>query len=490
MSKTVYSDIDYTSIDYEGLRADMIACIKRRIPEYTDFSENDFGVVMAELFAHGLDVISYYTDRHANEMFLATCKDRKSALKIAQQMSYVPRNATPSKFKQVFEVTPSSTGYLIKKGTKVKTEESDVDPQITYEVEEDYFMPANVEGTEKNADGSYKYLVPIVQGATVTREILGTSDGTANQEFQLGYEPVIVDDLLVEVYTNGQYLAWERVDNFLSSKNSDKHFTVTIDEYDTATIRFGDGVNGQIPNTYENGIVATYRVGGGTFGNVGANKITVLNNNMNGVLSTFNPEEAYEKGTDRESLEELKRNIPASVRTRDRAVTLTDYAYLVEETNKVLSAKAMRTDDLEITVYVVQKEPTMSSGTLLLDDDIKDYIDNLMAEKIMVGTTYVTAPAIVKIVNMVVKYRATATVYDAQVKASIENYLHAKLDLGGMAVGEELIISDLISEMNDRETGIDYLRSVIIDSPSDILKGADFTDKNVIVLGTLSVEVF
>ena len=411
-------------------------------------------------------------------------------------MSYVPKQATPARFYQVFDVTPSETGYLIPKGLKVKTEASTVEPQITYEVEADYFMPANVTGLEKDAQGEYLYRVPIVQGATVTREILGTSDGTAGQEFQLGYEPVVLDTLYLEVYTNGQYIRWNKVDNFLNSTSSDKHFTTSVDEYDVVTVKFGDGVNGQIPNSYENGIVATYRVGGGSFGNVGANKIVVLNTSVKGVNKTFNPYDAYEKGSDRETLEELKRNIPASVRTLDRAVTLSDFEYLTLKTNKVLSCKALRTDDLGVTVYVVPKEPVLSDGSIQLDDELKDFLDDYVKEKTMVGVTCEAVSAKARVVDVKVKYRPTSMVYDTQVQDSIKNIIHALLDLGNKSVGEELIISDLVTELTNASTGVPYLRSVLIEAPNgDILLGDTSTSNTmtadeVIVLGGLTLEVF
>lgn len=496
MSKKVYSEIDYTSIDYEGLRNDMIECIKRRIPDYTDFSESDFGVVMVELFAHGLDVISYYMDRHANEMFLSTCKDRKSALKIASQLDYTPRYATPAQFQMVFEVEASSAGgALIPKGFKVKTIATELEPQVVFEVESDYLIPEGHSGLEKDSGGNYQHLINVVQGATMTREILGTSDGSASQAFQLGYEPVLIDTLVIEVWENGRYVEWTRVDNFLSSKMTDRHFTAQVDEFDAVSVTFSDGVHGMIPYTYENGIVATYRVGGGTFGNVGENRIVIFDSTSIPVRSVFNPYTAKVKGTDRETLEELKRNIPASVRTLNRAVTLQDYTSLALGTNWLLSANTLRTGKLEATVYVVEKNAQISAGKITLSDDTYNYLKGYLQARTMVGCTVIVKPATLKRVDVTVRYRAKNSTYNGRVEQAIRDYIGTKMSLGAMGVGEELILSDMIADMTNVTTGIDYLRSCYISSPADdIIEGntstaSTLTGDEAIVIGTLTVEV-
>ena len=53
----VNSQIDYSTRDYEGFRTDMITGLQKRIPEYTDVSQSDAGIVILELLAHGLDRI-------------------------------------------------------------------------------------------------------------------------------------------------------------------------------------------------------------------------------------------------------------------------------------------------------------------------------------------------------------------------------------------------------------------------------------------------
>ena len=68
MSRTATNGIDYTSKDYESYRADMLKSLQEKMPEYTDLRESDAGVVIIELLAQGLDVLSLYQDILANEV--------------------------------------------------------------------------------------------------------------------------------------------------------------------------------------------------------------------------------------------------------------------------------------------------------------------------------------------------------------------------------------------------------------------------------------
>ena len=95
---------DYLTLDYEGFRQMMIDRLKERLPEYTDFSETDMGIVLIELTAHGLDILSYYKDRQSLECFLPTARERKNVIMHCKTyFGYNLAGATPAIFVQIFE---------------------------------------------------------------------------------------------------------------------------------------------------------------------------------------------------------------------------------------------------------------------------------------------------------------------------------------------------------------------------------------------------
>ena len=125
----VNTDLDYSTRDYEGFRTDLIKGLQQRIPEYTDTSQTDAGIVILELLAHNLDLLSYYNDKTANEVYLDTAKERSNIIMLAKMLGYVFDDGRPSEFKQVFEIIPQDTDFIIPRGYIVKTTESTVEPR-------------------------------------------------------------------------------------------------------------------------------------------------------------------------------------------------------------------------------------------------------------------------------------------------------------------------------------------------------------------------
>ena len=70
--RQVIDRLDYTTRDYEGFRSLMIEKLKELMPEYTDIRQSDAGVVILELNAMCLDILSYYLDVIVDVCFLVT----------------------------------------------------------------------------------------------------------------------------------------------------------------------------------------------------------------------------------------------------------------------------------------------------------------------------------------------------------------------------------------------------------------------------------
>ena len=86
-------------------------------------------------------------------------------------------------------------------------------------------------------------------------------------------------------------------------------------------------------------VTATYRVGVGIAGRVGANSLTTLLDRLQGLTSVTNPLPA-DGGADPETLQTIRQNAPRTVRTFDRAVSLQDIQDLITESGEVAKALA------------------------------------------------------------------------------------------------------------------------------------------------------
>lgn len=470
MSRIPTNGIDYTSKDYESFRNDMIKQLGIKMPEYTDIRQSDAGIVILELLAQGLDIISYYQDVIANEAFLVTEEQRSNALKWCHILGYVPKSSTPSEFKQVFVlISAQNADTVIPAGTVVKTLGSVTEPSVYFETKEDLIIPAGALGDEKDAEGNYLYTTTVIQGITISGELIGSSTGAPDQAFTLGYTPVILDSISVLVDEGSGFNEWNRVDNFVDSGSASKDYLATINENDEAVITFGDGIFGKIPLEHNNGIFCNYRIGGGVAGNVGANKINILDSNIALVAKTFNPDTALVEGQDKETLAEIKRNAPNAHRTKWGALTTKDFSEVIEmnipEVDKVSSyPNEQESRDLDIYVLLKNDSP--------LTEDIKTKILSLFDEneggRKIVGAGNLTLYPAVKVpltiqITLAVKERYTFDSVKAKVTAFIENYFA----VGNRDFDTEFVPASLCADIMNPENAIDGVRYIRIDSPAE-----------------------
>lgn len=125
---------------------------------------------------------------------------------------------------------------------------------------------------------------------------------------------------------------WSPKSDLLSSYSQDRDFVVEMDNEGYAHLRFGDGELGKQPKVGTH-FYATYRVGNGTSGNIGADTIAHIvfrRQTVSGItLKPHNPFPA-KGGTPPEPLSEVKLFAPTTFRKKlQRAITAQDYADIV-----------------------------------------------------------------------------------------------------------------------------------------------------------------
>ena len=476
-------NVDYSTRDYEGFRTDMLDLLVQKIPEYTDLSSSDFGVVLIELLAHGLDILSYYNDKVANEVFLDTAKERENVIMLARRMGYRIQDGTPSRFIQVFEIIPQEEDFIIPRGFKVKATSDKIEPEVVFELDDELVIPANCTGLETDLDGNFMYSVFVSQGETVHSEIVGTSSGTANQKFYLKQSPVIKDSIALEVTeSNGDIEEWTRVDNFLSSSPTDNHFMLDIDGSNRGVITFGNGKSGRIPPKFTDGICATYRIGGGESGNVSPHAIKEMDQKLAGIVRTFNPFVAYEQGIDTEDIESIRAKAPTQFRSTWGAITLNDYADIIRTETYVEDVLSVRGNDpLDVIVYVLPKDyEELSEGDLKL---IKDKLLEIYKVKKALGVDVYVKFATVKRFDV----NLEVTVHDSYNKKSIQTLIEGLLTssyaVGKKKLNEDIHISEIVTELMNIQ-GVKY----VIGNVSNAMQ-VDVADGEVLALGELDVKM-
>lgn len=173
-------------------------------------------------------------------------------------------------------------------------------------------------------------VVHATHGETVT-EVLGSGNGTvANQRFDLKKPPLTYvlaptprgARSALEVRVNR--VKWDEVPSLYPVSSERQCFIVRVDDDGRASVTFGDGEHGaRVPTGMAN-VMATYRSGIGTDGEVEAGTLTLLRSIPLGLRSVSNPLPAG-GAEDPERLELARVNAPLTVLTFERVVSLQDY---------------------------------------------------------------------------------------------------------------------------------------------------------------------
>lgn len=470
----IRQNVDYTTRDYEGFRYDLLMKLKEKIPEYSDFSESDMGVVLIELLAHGLDIISYYNDKVANEIFPETATERESIIKHCRRLGYELKNSTPSRYYQVFKIIPQETTYVIPRGTKLHTKGDDL---VEFELMEDIKIPPQCNGLEKDEHGNYLYKGIVEHGYTVNSDIIGTSNGTAYQDFTLSYAPVITDSLHIYIRDMNGVEEWERVNNFIDSDVTSKQYVMETTDNDFVKISFGSGISGAIPPVYDNGISASYRVGGGIIGNVSLETITEMSSKPSVIVDTMNVEQ-IQIASDKESIEQARIHAPLSLRTMWRAVSLEDYENLLiqEFPEEIYCARAVAEEDrFTISLYVLLK----GIDTLPEANKTK-YLEFLDERKEIGYNLQMYAPSFAT-VNLDIDITTNKAYKNNDVKTIVEGYVRDYFDLGNLQFGETFKLSHIIKNVMNFPGVLDL----------DVRPSGNTTPtkSEILKLGTLNIQV-
>ena len=169
---------------------------------------------------------------------------------------------------------------------------------------------------------------------------------------------------------------WEARRDLLNSRTTDPHFVLETEDDGSARVRFGDDDHGARPDS-GTAFTATYRVGNGVAGNVGADSIAHAITTEGRILSVANPMPAA-GGQAPEDSAQVRRRAPQAFRTQERAVTPADYAEVTERLDGVQRAAAgLRWTGSWHTVFVTVDreggEPVDAAYAATVTDHLERY---------------------------------------------------------------------------------------------------------------------
>lgn len=424
--------IDYVTNDYKGYFEMMKEAIPLLTPEWTDTSDSDQGIIILQLLSYGLHTLGYYQERVMQENILELARTKKGILAGCRYLGYTPSRQTASVV--TLKITKDSdyldTEQIVPTGTKFSTDPSLGNP-IIFETSEPLTIPIGEPYGEVVAS----------QGETTDGQLIGVSNGKSSQIFTIPESDVLEDTLYIYTVENSTLREWSKVDNFLSSGASDRHFTIGLDEENRTTVIFGDGVFGRIPQS-DLQISASYRVGGGAMGNLAPGLISYVYD-TNSVLSFIDEvtnEDWATGGLDYEDLNRAKTLAPKHYRSREQAVTPTDFEDLAELIPGIVRAKCVETFT-STKVYLYCLADGYVAPTEALSKIVKEKLDSN------------------RISNIDLEVRACVI---TPINIEMTIYVHDKFDGQQVAFDVETAVREYF-DIDYFKFGVEFYKSKVID---------------------------
>lgn len=190
-------------------------------------------------------------------------------------------------------------------------------------------------------------VAPATHGASKS-QILGSGDATqAYQRFALNQLPVTYVSAAtpsttastLQVRVNGEL--WTEVPYLYGHSPAERVYVTGVDQNGDRYVEFGDGAqNGARLPTGTNNVIANYRQGLGSAGNVGPSRLSTLLTRPLGLRSAINPL-AASGGGDPQTLDDARASAPIAVRALDRIVSLDDFGDFASASAAVAKAAAV-----------------------------------------------------------------------------------------------------------------------------------------------------
>lgn len=358
MTTIIPRNLDYSSKDQVSLEIRLRSLLSSVFPDWTEQSVANFGNVLYGLMAYVGDTHTFYIDQWARESRISTAQLRRSLVALVKLTSFVPSTASAATADVVLTLPSAvAANVTVPAGTVVRTQ--NITEAVRFQLLSDLTIIAGL------TSGSVT-----VENTRLVTEVL-VSDGRPDQRFRLESTPVVIQTgSPVVSFADGAYT---RVDNFLDSMSSDRHFVLRIDADDRGTLVFGDGVAGAIP-------VGTgsidYKVGGGSVGNVEPGSLTVVDGTIvddNGtrVSLVANNAVAASGGAPRQSNAEIRQQAPRERTLVNRAIARDDFevgAELVPGVSRALAITSQEDAGVAentLDLYVVPTGGGTASSVLL-----------------------------------------------------------------------------------------------------------------------------
>jgi hypothetical protein len=321
--------LNYTNQDFWSLKNRLVQyCRENFDQQFNDFIESSLAIMLIENWAFIGDTLSFKTDQVANEVFIDTVTELDSAFRLAKLVGYQPTPPIAGKSLWSAKInTPQDINLIIPTPLEIDLVNNNIPLTIELFPADQYERPLLDQPIIIQAGNLQNTNIVGLEGQTYTQSFVGT--GEINQVVVLEFAPVLLGS--IRVYVDAQQ--WKQVQFFTESAPLQEYRIEYNSQYQVF-VYFGNNRAGLVPPAGAN-ITVVYRVGGGTIGNIVSNFVNTdilipLEGRAYSVPVNFSNYTRGKYGYDGDTIEDIRRNLPAWTNVQNRAVTGSDYKNLVD----------------------------------------------------------------------------------------------------------------------------------------------------------------
>lgn len=491
--------INFAAADFDSYKKTLIEYVKATFPlDYNNFESSDFGTLLIELMAAVGHIQSNKSDYLANENYLGTATSRDSVKRLLELIGVRMKGPISSAADGQIQVESTAAAATVMVVPEEQRAFTITSPEDGGTLSFTLYRLKN-DGTVDLDRSDTDLVIPATQAAgVVTASDLVIQEGalvvesgvfdSANsiKEVGLGQSPYIEKSAQVFITgaasTEGVYREEDNI--YFASGGSDKIFQISTDENFRASLLFGDNSIGQAPSVGDRYTI-TYRVGGGSRGNVAESFINVpivvtLKDADAGVLGTFpGTLENTSLGTggqNSETIESAKRYAPLFYRSQDRLVTLEDYkghanrfASNYGSTGKAAAIvrRAYSSANM-IDLFVLEK----ASDTQLrrATQEYKKQLLESVQPKKMLTDEVVVVDGLIRTLDLFLNVTLDSSykLGQNQIIQSVRQLTQKYFDVDNTDFGQPFVPQDLIRYVLDNETNIRFARVDNVESPISV----------------------
>lgn len=457
------NNLNYTNQDFWSLKNRLVDFINERFGEdgntlpntFNDLVEGSVAIMLIENWAFLADTLSFKIDQTVNELFIDTVTEPENAFRISKLVGFKPTPPIPSRSLWTATLNGALSSDVI------------LNAPITLDVvANDVPIIMELFPADANNNPIFNQDIIIPAGSIVNSSIIGlegktitdefNSTGGILQTFTTTYDSVIFDSINVTV--NG--VLWEKVEYFTDSQPR-KEYRVEYDSDYRSYIIFGNNRAGFVPPAGST-ILVTYRIGGGTVGNIVTGYVEAQR-----LANVFGLDSSvpvflrnYTKGDfgyDGDTIEDIRRKLPVYLRTQSRAVTGLDYKTLTDQfaspyhgqigkSNAVLRNHGCAGNVIDIYILARKENEGLQEANDELKADLSEFLEE---NKMMTDFICIKNGEIIEVdVSVEVSLSRINKKFEQEIKQKIENNIEEFFRLYNWEFGQTLRESDLIKSLS------------------------------------------